>query len=542
VTVGVAEVELDYSSTQAALDRAMRTVAGVVVLGLALTWLLLYRTVVNASRRLRAQASETARLALLDPLTGLPNRRLLNERLERAVLAAGRRRSQVGLILLDVDRFKEVNDSMGHPVGDELLVQVAHRLRGVVRDGDTVARLGGDEFAILLPRIAGITEAQDIAARIQECFDKPFDLSGLVLHVDTSVGLAVLPDHAEDVTALLQRADVAMYTAKAGNSRIATYSAVVDVNSPSRLVLLGDLRRALDVDDQLSMHYQPKIDLRRGNVMGLEALLRWRHPVRGPIGPTEFVLLAEQTGLMHALTARVLQLVCVQMAQWRAEGRELPVAVNLSARNLVDDDLPDMVEALLAQYDLPARLFEFEITESALVLDPEHAARTLRRIRALGIEVAVDDFGMGNTSMSQLRSMPLTTIKIDRSFVTNLASDPGDSVLVKAIVDLAHEFGLQAVAEGVEDDQVTQMLRDLDCDVAQGYLWSRPVPGDEVSELVVRLDRELRLDDEVRAAAAVEAAGRHRAMPAQLAVLQAPRPAAQQAQVPDPAPPVGSLS
>ncbi|HTY72617.1 MAG TPA: EAL domain-containing protein [Actinomycetes bacterium] len=487
--VGVAEVELDYRATEAALVHSVRIVALVVVAGLALLWLLLFRTVWNASRTLRRQAAETARLALLDPLTGLPNRRLLNERLERAAAASARSGDSVGLILLDIDRFKEVNDTLGHPRGDALLVEVARRLKEVVRDTDTVARLGGDEFAILLPATHGVAETAAIAGRVQDVFSQPFDLDGLVLHVDTSVGYAALPEHAADITSLLQRADVAMYTAKSMRAGPEVYTPAGDLNSPNRLVLLGDLRRALDDNDQLCMYYQPKVDLATGRVCGLEALLRWRHPLRGLVPPGEFIPLAEQTGLVASLTQRVLRLVAEQVAAWAAEGQTLPVAVNLSARNLAETDLAVFVRDLLVEYRLDARMLEFEITESAIVEDPERARDMLLRLTALGIDVAVDDFGIGNTSMSQLRSMPLSTLKIDRSFVADLARDEGGAVLVKAIIDLAHEFNLVAVAEGVEEPAVTERLRSLGCDVGQGFLWSRAVSASELPAVLELIDQ-----------------------------------------------------
>ncbi len=483
---GVAEVVLSYDETAAAVARGVRTLVPVIAGGLLLLWLLLFRTVRRASRRVRLQAHENARLAFLDPLTGLPNRRLLNDRLERACAIATRTNQHVALLLLDVDRFKEVNDTLGHPRGDSLLLQVADRLRGTVRESDTVSRLGGDEFAILLPVVGSVEDAQTFMARVENVFAEPFDLDGLVLHVEASVGLALLPDHADDVTTLMARADVAMYTAKAGGLGSATYSASGDGNSTSRLVLLGDLRRALDTD-QLRMHYQPKIDLRTGEVVGLEALLRWSHPVHGMVPPGQFIPLAEQTGLMHPITARVLGMVCRQMATWRDQGIELAVAVNLSARNLLEPSLDEMVAALLRQHRLPRGVLELEITESAIVEDPVRAALMLARLGDLGVPVSLDDFGIGNTSISQLRTLPLTTIKIDRSFVTDLAVDATGSVLVKAIVDLVHEFGMQAVAEGVEDNVTARRLADMGCDVGQGYHWSRPVAPEDVPTMLDRL-------------------------------------------------------
>jgi len=488
---GVAEIVLSYDETAAAIHREVLTILYATAGGLALVWLLLFRTVHRASRRLRTQASENARLALLDPLTGLPNRRLFNDRLDRAAAVSARSGLPLALLLLDVDRFKDVNDTLGHPRGDALLVEVATRLRRTIRDADTVARLGGDEFAVLLPVVESVEAAETFAQRVREVFNDPFDLEGMLLHVDSSVGLAVLPEHADDVTALMARADIAMYTAKASGVGVATYAGQDStIDASSRLMLLGDLRKALDNEAELHIHYQPKVDLRTGAVVGLEALLRWQHPALGNIPPADFIPVAERTGLMQQVTARVLGLVVAQMSVWQDQGQQLPVAVNLSARNLLEPNLDTFVANLPEVHGVPAELLEFEITESAIIEDPTRAIGMLRRLHDLGITVAVDDFGIGNTSMSQLGTMPLRTIKIDRSLVTHLADDDPGLVLVKAIVDLAHEFGLTAVAEGVETPDVIDRLRRLGCDVAQGYHWSRPVPPDELPEVVDRLTSE----------------------------------------------------
>jgi diguanylate cyclase (GGDEF)-like protein len=486
--IGATEIVLNYDAIEAATTTAVRNVAMVVAGGLVLVWVLLFRTVRGASRRLRQSAAENARLALLDPLTGLPNRRLLSERLERAVSSALVDGSHVGLLVLDVDRFKDINDSLGHDRGDMLLAEVAQRLRQVVRETDTVARLGGDEFAILLPTVRSVEDAAIFSERVLGAFSEPYEIDGLSLHVDTSLGLALLPDHASDVSSLLQRADVAMYVAKAGRRGMSIYSAEGDENSPAKLVLLGDLRKALDSDDQLSVHYQPKLDLNTGEVAGLEALLRWNHPKRGQIPPSEFIPLAEQTGLVHTLTRRVLHLVLTQLREWRVGGWDIQVAVNLSALNLAEPDLDVRIAKMLEEYGVPAHLLEFEITESAIVQDPERAAAILTRIAALGSTIALDDFGVGNTSISQLRDLPIDTIKIDRSFVTDM-TDSGD-VLVKVVTDLAHEFSMIAVAEGVEDIEIAHKLRSLGCDLAQGFLYARPVAACDLPAVLERLRAE----------------------------------------------------
>ncbi len=482
--VAVAEVVLDFAPTSKATTEAVRRVSILVALGLLAVWLLLFRTVRKASRVLRASASENARLALLDPLTGLPNRRLLSQRLEVATEQARVNRALVGLLILDLDRFKEINDSLGHDRGDQLLQQVACRLNGIVRSTDTVARLGGDEFAVLLTTVRSVDDGVMFGQRILEQFAEPYHVDGLVLHVEASVGLAVLPDHADDIQTLMKHADVAMYVAKAGRIGLSVYDSEGDSSSTAKLVMLGDLRQALGADDQLSMHYQPKIDLNSGEIVGLEALLRWRHPTRGNVPPSDFVPLAERTGLVHHLTHKVFELVLSQIQQWRVDGWEVVVALNLSALNLSEPDLDTKIAALLERYDVPAYLLEFEITESAIVQDPERAALTLRRIAAMGSTIALDDFGIGNTSISQLRDLPIDTLKIDQSFIVDM--DNGNEVLVRVITDLAHEFQMIAVAEGVEMASTAERLRAIGCDLAQGYLYSRPLPADELPALFDR--------------------------------------------------------
>jgi len=482
VVAGAAEVMLDYEGTSDAVARATRTVTLVVAGGLALLWVLLFRTVWNASRRLQSSALENARLALLDSLTGLPNRRMLGDRLERAIADAQASGTIVGLALLDVDRFKDINDSLGHDRGDELLEQVAQRLRGALREDDMVARLGGDEFAIVLPDVHSVADADAAARRVRQLFVPPFMLGDLALHVDTSIGVACLPDHAEDASSLMRMADVAMYTAKTHRLGVSVYSPEEDDSSPARLVLLGDLHRALGVDDELELHYQPKIDLRTGRTVGLEALMRWRHPTRGMLPPDLFVPLAEQSGLIHDLTRYALRTCVAQLAAWRTQGEPVPVAVNLSAHDVTSHAVVEVIEDLLARHDVPTALLEVEITETALVSDPSRVVPVLQRLGDTGVRVSIDDFGIGNTSISQLRDLPVHGLKIDRLFVADLSTSgrEGSEVIVKAMVDLAHSFGLQVVAEGVEDTGTAELLRRLTVDQAQGYLYSKAVPADRL--------------------------------------------------------------
>ncbi|WP_230685043.1 bifunctional diguanylate cyclase/phosphodiesterase [Cellulomonas sp. JZ18] len=495
--VGAAEVMLDHTRTQQTLQDTLRTVVLVVAGSLVLLWLLLYRIVHSTSRRLRTAALENARLAMLDSLTGLPNRRLLSEQMQRAVRDAGEDGSRVGLILLDIDRFKDINDTLGHDHGDALLELVAERLRHALRDDDVVARLGGDEFAILLPDVRSVGNAERLARRVRGLFAAPFELGDLALHVDTSIGVACLPDHADDPSSLMRTADIAMYAAKHQRSGVAVYSPDADDSSPARLVLMGELHAALEEHEtagahdgdprgdggmQLEMHYQPKIELASQRTVGLEALMRWRHPTRGLVGPGTFVPLAEQSGLIHRLTAFALDASVRQLAQWSAEGTAVPVAVNLSAHDVADPAVVDTIEELLRRHHVRPELLEVEITETALVADRSRVVPVLERLGRLGVRVAIDDFGTGTTSISQLRDLPVDELKIDRVFVADLGDGgrEGSDVVVQAMVDLAHSFGLRVVAEGVEDEAIARTLERLGVDHAQGYLWAAPAPPAQV--------------------------------------------------------------
>ncbi len=485
--IGVAEVVLDHTAAIDALAQARRTVSLVVGAGLVALWLLLFRTVHATSKRLQASALENARLALLDSLTGLPNRRLLADRMRRDVADALATGGRVGLVLLDIDRFKDINDSLGHDHGDELLEQVAERLRGALRDEDVVARLGGDEFAVLLPDVRSVANAERLARRVRQLFVPPFQLGEMSLHVETSVGVACIPDHASDASSLMRTADVAMYSAKNHRTGVAVYDPDEDHSSPQRLVLLGDLHHAIEAphdSSELVMHYQPKIALDTGRTVGYEALMRWDHPTRGLLLPGVFIPLAEQSGLIHELTHFALTGAITQLARWRETGTPLPVAVNLSAHDVTTTAVVDVIEGLLTQHDVPADLLEVEITETALVADPSRIVPVLERLGALGVRVAIDDFGIGNTSISQLRDLPVGELKIDRLFVGDLRDGDrsGSEVVVQAMVDLAHSFGLRVVAEGVEDEQTAATLRRLGVDRAQGFLYSPAVPAAEVPD------------------------------------------------------------
>jgi diguanylate cyclase (GGDEF)-like protein len=434
---------------------------------------------VGYQRRAERQADLNQHQALHDGLTGLPNRTLLADRTSQAIRQADRELLPAALLLLDLDRFKEINDTLGHHYGDQLLVQVGERLRAGLRELDTVARLGGDEFAVLLPRIETAEGAVTVAAKLQATLAEPFMLEGLNLDVEASIGLAVYPDHGADFDELLQHADIAMYAAKQTHAGFVVFDPSLDQYSPRRLVLLGELRRAIE-DGQLLLHYQPKVDARSGQVLGVEALVRWQHQQRGLILPGEFIPLAERTGLIGPLTHFVLDAALHQCALWHQAGHELAVAVNVSARRLLDLRFPDEVAGLLAHWEVPARLLVIEITESTIMADPAHALEILGRLNQMGVGVSIDDFGTGYSSMAYLKTLPVHELKIDRSFVAQMTSSTRDAVIVRSTVDLGRNLGLRVVAEGVEDAQTLQELGALGCDAAQGYHISRPVPADDL--------------------------------------------------------------
>jgi len=413
--------------------------------------------------------------ALHDALTDLPNRVLLHDRLQQAIRAAQRDQTAVALLIMDLDRFKEVNDTFGHHTGDQLLEQLGERLGSVLRGSDTIARLGGDEFAVLLPT-ATLEDANHIAARLLELLEEPFSLGGLQLEIDASIGIALSPEHGTDADTLLRRADVAMYIAKRNGSGHALYTAEQDQHSPMRLALVGELRRAID-QNELSLYFQPKVSLKHSTVLCAEALVRWQHPRHGMLGPDQFVPVAEQTGLIRPLARSVLEAAVRQCNRWRQEGLDLAVAVNLSMRNLHDAEIVDTIRQLLSRWGIPPARLVIEITESSLMADAARAMEVLSRLREMGVGISIDDFGTGYSSLAYLKRLPVDELKIDKSFVANMASDENDAAIVRSTIGLAHDLGLTVVAEGIEDPATWDLLADLGCDVGQGYYISRPMPA-----------------------------------------------------------------
>jgi diguanylate cyclase (GGDEF)-like protein len=368
---------------------------------------------------------------------------------------------------MDLDRFKEVNDTLGHHAGDLLLRQVGIRLRGTLRQADTIARLGGDEFAVILPNTdaTGVgTVVEDLRRRLQA----PYSVENQPVVVGASIGVAHSPTHGDEAETLMRRADVAMYVAKRSSIGFATYHVDQDRNSPDRLSLIGELQRAVD-EGELVLHFQPKLDVRTQLMVGVEALVRWEHPLRGLLSPDQFIPTAEQAGLIDPLSRWVMRAALVQVNAWRRIGLEIPVAVNLSMRSFRDEQLPDKIRELLEVNQTPAHLLMLEITESSLMVDPPRTLGILNRLREMGIRVAIDDFGTGHSSLAYLKQLPVDEIKIDRSFIQDVATNETDRVIVRCTVDLAHSLGLRVVAEGVEDAVTYALVAELGCDEAQGF-------------------------------------------------------------------------
>jgi diguanylate cyclase (GGDEF)-like protein/PAS domain S-box-containing protein len=424
----------------------------------------------------KTQVSSLRHQAMHDGLTGLPNRTMLFDALDHAINAARDDKSMLALMLMDLDRFKEVNDTFGHHFGDMLLKQVAFRVQNQMRQGDIVARLGGDEFAIVLPRTSDATSTALTARRILNTLEQPFVVEGQVLEVGASIGIALFPEHGADARTLLRRADVAMYAAKKKESGYSFHRDDHESRTPDQLALVVELRSAME-RDELELHFQPKLHLRSGIMTRAEVLIRWNHPQRGHLPPGYFVPIAERTGLIRAMTDWVLDRVLAQCRIWQDEGAPIHVAVNISAKSLLDQSLPSKVQTALDRWRVDPRFLKIEITESSIMADPAHALAILSMLQSMGVRLSVDDFGTGYSSLTHLRQLPIDEIKIDKSFVTGMRTSEADAAIVRTVIDLGHNLGKQVCAEGVEDEETWEMLADLGCDLAQGYWIARPMPG-----------------------------------------------------------------
>jgi diguanylate cyclase (GGDEF)-like protein len=477
IDIAAAQTLLWFGFVPSFLTRGQATALGVlgaVVLTLAIR-------MAGASGQKREQAeSLLAHQALHDSLTGLPNKAYLYERTAEALEQAAAKSTSCAIVLFDLDHFKDINDTMGHRYGDRLLTEIGPRVSGVLRECDTLARLGGDEFCLLLPDIGTADDAVKVARRIIAALEVPFDVDGLNLGIEASGGISMGPTDGTSADLLLQRADVAMYVAKGAHSGVTVYSSQLDPNTPDHLALLGDLRHAV-TRNEFVLHYQPKASMPSMRVSGAEALIRWQHPSHGLLYPDRFIPEAERSGLIEPMTEWVLDEALRQCREWLDLGgdgvsAELTVAVNLSTRTLLDSSLPASVLASLSRWKVPARMLELEITETIIMTDPVRARRVLTELAEMGLTISIDDFGTGYSSLAYLRDLPVTQLKIDRSFVQEMGRDLDDAVIVRSVVDLARNLGLQTVAEGVEDADTWEQLCALGCDSAQGYFLARPMP------------------------------------------------------------------
>ncbi|MGP0101266.1 MAG: putative bifunctional diguanylate cyclase/phosphodiesterase [Solirubrobacteraceae bacterium] len=481
---GAFEIYLSYRPIAAAIAHDKRTIALMVAIGLALLWLILYRIVAQASRRLRRQARENYRLAHYDALTGLPNRTLFIDGVAQTVRRESSLPGTVAVLLIDLDRFTEINNTLGHTGGDRVLREVARRLGETFAGGAQLARVGADEFAILCPDARGEDGARSVAAAVHASLEPPVVIDGVALNVEASIGIAVMDEQAAGPDVLLQRVDTALARARSRSSRVHVHSPACDYFDANRLILLGQVRGALE-RDEFVLHYQPKVDLRRRRITGVEALVRWNHSERGLLGPQEFIPQIETTALVGPFTLYVIERALAQMVAWRRRGIDLELSVNLSARNLLDPELPEQVAELLQRHGIPAVRLTVEVTESAALVDPERAVAALQALREGGVGVSIDDFGTGNASIEYLATLPASELKIDRSFITGMLEDARAEAIARSTIDLARNLGLTVVAEGIETEAVMEHLAGLGAQTGQGYFISRPLPAAELTAQLI---------------------------------------------------------
>jgi diguanylate cyclase (GGDEF)-like protein len=480
--LGVLELYLPYDPIAERAAAGESTVRRVLVLGLAGLWAVLLGITVSVTRRLRRQMAATDYLAGHDPLTELPNRVAFRRRATATLESA---QAHTAIAVFDLDRFKEVNDALGHRNGDALLEQLGARLAAAMRPGDTIARLGGDEFGVVVRDVAGADEAEEVLRRLRSTLADGIVVDGLPLAVEASVGYALAPQDGEDIDALLRSADVAMYAAKRRHLGLNRYDDADNPHDGGALTLIGELQRALDADE-LVLHYQPKADVQSGEVDSVEALVRWQHPELGLLFPDSFIPAVEQTELIEPLTYWVVEHALRDLDELDPAGR-MRVAINVSARSLSRPEFADTLLALLARCGATPERIILEMTETALLVDPDRAAASLRQLADAGIAISIDDFGAGQTSLGYLATLPVHEVKIDKSFVLDMAVNPRNAAIVRSVVELAHSLGFTVTAEGVETQDSLSDLQGMRCDAAQGYLLSRPVPPTQLRQRIAEL-------------------------------------------------------
>jgi diguanylate cyclase (GGDEF)-like protein len=481
---GVVVLYKDYAPIATAARQAFLPIAGVFEVVLLALYALLIPVLRRVTRRVKRQMAEIEHRALHDDLTGLPNRVLFRDRIGEALGRTSRGGGRVAVMLMDLDRFKEVNDALGHQSGDAMLRELGARLAAALGDGETYARLGGDEFGIVLP-LATPEGAGAVAEQILGVVAEPFVLQGLTLEVAASIGIALSPDHGNDVDTLIRHADIAMYLAKESRSGFAFYDEEYDPSDADRLALVGELRRALERREFI-VEYQPLAELATGRILGAEALVRWLHPQRGLLRPDEFIPIAERTGMIKQLSSHVLDEALSRCRDWNAAGYDVHVAVNLTVANLLDLELPNEIAELLRRHETAPDRLELEVTESMIMADPFRVRQVLTRLSDMGVRLAIDDFGTGYSSLAYLRRLPVDVLKIDKSFVLNMTEDANDATIVRSTIDLARNLGLRVVAEGVETAEAWHALKAFGCHLAQGYLIGRPTSAANLAAKLAR--------------------------------------------------------
>ena len=443
----------------------------------------LEQRVIERTMQLQDVNTQLEHQAMHDALTKLPNRALFHDRLKSALFTSQRTNEPFALLGVDLDLFKEINDTLGHHAGDMVLKHVADACNKVLRDTDTVARMGGDEFSIILPKVTNKEQAELVAQRVLAAIKVPLDFEGHKIEVGSSIGIAMFPEHGGDSLTLTTHSDAAMYEAKRKKLGVVMYLPEMGDGMSETVALKGELRRAI-TEGELVLHFQPKIDLTSHTISGVEALVRWQHPRLGLVFPDTFIGLAEKSGLIKPLTIEVLRLSMAQILAWRTQGQAYPVAVNISAINLQDKHFPETIERMMKEFDVAGHLLELEVTETAIMTEPIIAIENVRRLSLLGVQMSIDDFGTGYSSMAYLQKLMVAKIKIDKSFVMEMGTSTGDEVIVRSTIDLAHNLGLKAIAEGVENQESWDKLKELGCDSAQGYFMSKPLSAEKFQEWI----------------------------------------------------------